>query len=330
MDPFRKLQSGDRIEGFPRDLYNGLIDLLRGHKSARGGPAALAAPPNSGIIDVLNDTGEDQDQFAVLGLGEPIISVDDNETEFLDAVAFRGGMPTEGEPFVVCVEPIAAGVIGKAVISGVVQVKVTGTLADNAEAVTDTTAALECSGTGSAQILWAEAGSGERWAVVRIGGGGGSGGGRALHFTLPSALTNAQASKASCTVNRYWGGADPGGTVTVWNPESGIGGTYMFAEASGAKGTALYDNVLDRWWIVFLESRSKIKGALDGTLSYNGSATMSVWEWNGSSEADSGENVTVYDWLLSSGQTVGSGVRVTAYYDVASGRWYLDGAQCIS
>ena len=71
---------------------------------------------------------------------------------------------------------------------------------------------------------------------------------------------------------------------------------------------------------------TKKKGKLDGTLSFGGSATMSVWQWNGSAEADTGENVTVYDWLLSSGQTVASGTQVTAFYDGV--RWYLDGAQC--
>lgn len=76
------------------------------------------------------------------------------------------------------------------------------------------------------------------------------------------------------------------------------------------------------------EDRLRCKGKLDGSLSYQGSATLSVWKYNGSAEADSGENITVYDWLLSSGQSVASGKQVTAFYDLASSRWYLDAAQC--
>ncbi|MFZ5829827.1 MAG: hypothetical protein ACOY3P_07055 [Planctomycetota bacterium] len=54
-------------------------------------------------------------------------------------------------------------------------------------------------------------------------------------------------------------------------------------------------------------------GKLDGALSVGGSATMSVWAWNGSNFADSGDNVTVYDWLLKSGATaISSGKKVVA------------------
>lgn len=90
------------------------------------------------------------------------------------------------------------------------------------------------------------------------GGSGGGGGGRGLHFTLPSALTNAQQTKALCTVTRYWGGASPGSSVTIYNPESGGGAPYMFAAATGAKGLAVYDDVLDRWWIAFVEGRTDL------------------------------------------------------------------------
>lgn len=75
--------------------------------------------------------------------------------------------------------------------------------------------------------------------------------------------------------------------------------------------------------------RTKVKGVLDATLTQGASTTMSVWEYSGS-EGDTGENLTVYDWLLDTGQTVASGARVTAFYDANSGRWYVDGARCSS
>jgi hypothetical protein len=72
--------------------------------------------------------------------------------------------------------------------------------------------------------------------------------------------------------------------------------------------------------------RLTAKGVLDGALAFGGSATMSVWEFNGTAEADTGENLIVYDWLLSSGQSVGSGKQVEAIY--IKNRWYVVGAQC--
>lgn len=69
-----------------------------------------------------------------------------------------------------------------------------------------------------------------------------------------------------------------------------------------------------------------LMGKLDGAMAYQGSATMSVWAWDGAADSDTTENVTVYDWLLSSGDTVASGARVVAAY--VGGRWRVIGAEC--
>ena len=71
-----------------------------------------------------------------------------------------------------------------------------------------------------------------------------------------------------------------------------------------------------------------IHGKLDGSLSAGGSATLSIWAWNGTAEADTGENVTVYDWLLSGSFTLASGAQVTAGWDRRSGRYYVTGGSC--
>lgn len=68
-------------------------------------------------------------------------------------------------------------------------------------------------------------------------------------------------------------------------------------------------------------------GKLDGSMSYDGTATVSIWRWNGSAMADTGENVTVRDWLLSSGQTIATGTRVIVMKH-RSNQWFLVGAQC--
>jgi hypothetical protein len=68
------------------------------------------------------------------------------------------------------------------------------------------------------------------------------------------------------------------------------------------------------------------RGKLDGAQSYQGSAVMSVWAWDGSAEADTGENVTVYDWHLKTAQSIAAGTQVTAA--LVGGRWYVIAAQC--
>lgn len=66
---------------------------------------------------------------------------------------------------------------------------------------------------------------------------------RFIHATLPSALTTAQTSKASCTVTKFYFGTDPGATVTLWN-EDGI-----FEAANGATCYAIWDDVDDKYRI---------------------------------------------------------------------------------
>lgn len=72
-----------------------------------------------------------------------------------------------------------------------------------------------------------------------------------IYFTLPIALTTSQSSKASCTVNDFWGGTDPGETVTVLNMPASS--NYAFSGASGNKGIACYDDIEDSYKIVNLE-----------------------------------------------------------------------------
>lgn len=80
--------------------------------------------------------------------------------------------------------------------------------------------------------------------------------------------------------------------------------------------------------VLTADSRSTIKGKLDGALTLDGSATLSVWDVVGGVEVDTGENITVYDWVLSVGQTVLADSRVFAVWVANSGRWYVNSAQC--
>jgi hypothetical protein len=72
-----------------------------------------------------------------------------------------------------------------------------------------------------------------------------------VRFTLPGALATTDASKASCTVDGYWGGGDPGTTITVYNLPASA--NYIFSGASGNKGLASYDVANDKYWIIQMQ-----------------------------------------------------------------------------
>lgn len=68
------------------------------------------------------------------------------------------------------------------------------------------------------------------------------------------------------------------------------------------------------------------KGKLSTSLSFGGSATVRLWYVVSGTETDTGIDITAYDWLLKSGQTVASGTQVVLMS--INGRWYVVGGQC--
>jgi hypothetical protein len=71
-------------------------------------------------------------------------------------------------------------------------------------------------------------------------------------------------------------------------------------------------------------------GKLDNELTEEGSATMSVWEVDGSGDyVDTGSDVTVWDWCLSTGQTIAEGKKVIAAQFLQSRRFIVVAAECV-
>ena len=94
--------------------------------------------------------------------------------QFQDQPVLSGGLPTGGSAFVVAVEPIAAGKIGRAAVAGVVQAKVNVPDAGHgfATAKDGDLTQLSSAASGDVQILWKESGTGSnKWAIVRFGAG---------------------------------------------------------------------------------------------------------------------------------------------------------------
>lgn len=100
-------------------------------------------------------------------------------------------------------------------------------------------------------------------------------------------------------------------------------GTHYFALRSGKDGD---DEQIFVAFAALVLPPFMRRGKLDGNLTVGGSATMSIWYWNGSAEADNGSNITVYDWML--GETLVAGKKVAATWCELSSRWYVTSAEC--
>ncbi len=176
-DAFKKVQTGDKLR-IPATAYNAFIDAAQDFRgrTATLGRQAVPTPPQASIILIRNDSGSDVGRFAVLGIDEPVIGPATNLAEFKNRVAQACGtpeLPRQFGRFVITMEPIRNGGIGRAWAAGVCPVQVSvddddapNRLADIADGVTGH---LKAGLFGAAAILWREGGTGNQWAVVRLG-----------------------------------------------------------------------------------------------------------------------------------------------------------------
>ena len=124
------------------------------------------------IIKVRNQSGRDLDRFAVLGIDSPIILPAVNDREFKNQVAINVVLPTENHAgqFVILLDPMRAGRMGRAWVSGVcpARIDVDEDWHQYVDIDAGNTDALKSKPDGAAQILWREPALGLRWAVVRL------------------------------------------------------------------------------------------------------------------------------------------------------------------
>jgi hypothetical protein len=170
---------GSFIDAYTAQAFNVFADGAEEAARLRKQFAAGGPPPrqsrNAGVVTVRNDTGADLDRYAVVGLGDPIIDNSENLAEFQGRVTFQGETPDidlHVGKFAVLIEPLPDGKIGLAIAAGVCQVLLTVSAADDryADIEDAETGHLTSGGSGSAQILWKETGTGSgKWAIVRLG-----------------------------------------------------------------------------------------------------------------------------------------------------------------
>jgi len=181
-DSLKKVQPGDPLR-IPAATFNTLIDVARDHLANRQNATrqpGMALPPPGVILAIRNDSGSDRDRFEVLGLDEPVFPPEDNTADMSRGPVMSCVYPVDPDhlgAFVVLLEPIASGAIGRAMIQGAVPVQVDFADTDpNAWAdISDGVAAnLKAMATGSARILWrtGEPGdTGVEWCICELTGG---------------------------------------------------------------------------------------------------------------------------------------------------------------
>jgi hypothetical protein len=188
-----KVRSGQRLS-ISAEAFNAFIDAAEARRSTSIGQAVDDSTTSraAGIVTVRNDSGSDQERFAVLGIAAPLILPAENPAAFQERVALSLVLPdAEQHADRLCIlqEPIAAGALGRGLILGVTPVRLeVASDEDRAAAVTtDDPSVLTTGPEGSVRILWKEPGTGQKWGLVQIPAGGSAGGSPNLVLEVTSA-----------------------------------------------------------------------------------------------------------------------------------------------
>jgi hypothetical protein len=157
-------------------------DIVLGDRYSQAGGGPMAGPSSYTPILAKNGTTGTVNRWGVLSVAGVVFTpsgATGNATQqFQDQPVLSGGLPTGGSAFVVAVEPIAAGKIGRVAVAGVVQAKINVVSAGDtfATAKDGDLTQLTSSSSGEATILWKESGTGTgKWALVRFGAAGAAG-----------------------------------------------------------------------------------------------------------------------------------------------------------
>lgn len=221
MSDFDRAISGQRLR-IPARAWNGMLDLIEKDKrnTSLGGVGGVQDIENRCIAWVRNSSGSDVLPNAVLAIGNPIIVPADNENEFRYAVSFDAAAPssTTAGNFVVTIDSIANGKIGRAVFAGLAPVKIdiTDTGAKRAIEVSGQTGYLRTSNEGGVPIVWRVGGtSGQEWGVVIVGDRGASTQSPSHIITASTSIAGSDPERWKYTIKRATTNATTGAVTAV-------------------------------------------------------------------------------------------------------------------
>lgn len=179
-DDYRRLTPGGKLRKFPAQLFNDLVEMSKAYRAGKHNRQSegISLPYNPTTCLIQNNSGDDVGQFAILGVDAGfVIGPSDNFANFQRRPIFKGITPaltSHRARFVVTLEPIADGKIGRAVIEGIVPClfEVTSSTANArfARIIDGETTKLELSYAGLFPVNAIETGTGEKWGTVKIGG----------------------------------------------------------------------------------------------------------------------------------------------------------------
>lgn len=217
---FRRVSPGQRLNQFPAAAANGLFDIIEGrnHRETKGNGTGRTGDPIE--IFIKNKTGSALSSFAVVAVGDVVLTKSASEAAFYREHLFEGNTPTASSPVIAVVqEPLAVDGIGRAVVQGVTAVTLTVTSSGDSHAgPTTSTSELTTGASGIAQILWKESGTGSgRWGKIL------------LNNVAPAATPTLEYENFYLTSDFTYSSVDtwekvyfPGGSGVITFPSTGI------------------------------------------------------------------------------------------------------------
>ena len=173
---FNRVKDGDIWRPPAAATWNAVLDVAEAGRLSVGGQAnvPLSSRHNSNeTVLVKNTSGSLVPRFGVLGVESVLIEPAANLPEFQNRIALLGTTPVAADHasrFAITLEPIPAGKIGRASITGIARVKVDKQADDERTAgVVDGEVGYLSGGGDGVEILYSEAGTGVKWAVAKFG-----------------------------------------------------------------------------------------------------------------------------------------------------------------
>ena len=281
---FRRFRSGEPWR-LTEPTANAIIESAENWARHRNDPLGQDPPAyafQGNLVQVQNNSGAAMPRFAVAGISGPLISPTAGLADFQNYPRFTLRTPTAADAaaFCVTIEPLAAGGIGLAMISGVVPCMIrvyqgdpTPVYASPIPGQTNYLQAIP----GGAAVLWCDtltasspnyspasgsaAANGTPWAIVRIPAAP-----AILDFVLKGDITPGGQTSAYAMTSTGGGPDTAQPTITVYDAPEGVLLAYGRTTAQniggstvhGARGKAVWNTGTNRWEIISCQQKAQL------------------------------------------------------------------------